>query len=393
MSSVDPRSAIAARVLASRRLILVARRTAAHGVDDGFHGCCRLSMRVPVAAGCRARRAAKVAIAVSCTPVPVRSADGDRFVRHAAPCAVPATISPSSAKSLLGGNHPGRDGAGAARPARASGSGGRARRGRRARGRPAPARSCRARIRTHRGDVLAGAQPFGRGSVSRAGVVVTMMSASRPPPRHRRSAAACGDAERVRPARRRRLGLGRDRAPRSLPADRPHQAQRLELQPRLHAGADDRRPTRGIRPRQMRGPPPPRPRRCAHRSDSRCRAAAPRPGRCGRRTGSSARRLGSPSLGLSKKPGRDLDREAVDAGHIGGLHVDLAIVLAIAMRQDRRHHHLAAGQRPNASSTQATAARSSGTASRRSASVRMRDAHAACRSLRSSAAGHVLARG
>src|SRR3546814_17603653 len=41
-----------------------------------------------------------------------------------------------------------------------------------------------------------------------------------------------------------------------------------------------------------------------------------------------------------------LDREAVEAGHIGRLHVDLGVPLGQRHRQHRRHHHAAAGQGP-----------------------------------------------
>ena len=55
-------------------------------------------------------------------------------------------------------------------------------------------------------------------------------------------------------------------------------------------------------------------------------------------------------LRIVEEAGADLDGEAVDAGHIGGLHVDLAAMLGDVEPQDRRHRHRAwsraRGRRP-----------------------------------------------
>jgi hypothetical protein len=48
---------------------------------------------------------------------------------------------------------------------------------------------------------------------------------------------------------------------------------------------------------------------------------------------------GQAALGVVEETGADLDREAVQARHIGGLDVDLAVPLRDRHRQDRRHHY------------------------------------------------------
>ena len=47
--------------------------------------------------------------------------------------------------------------------------------------------------------------------------------------------------------------------------------------------------------------------------------------------------LGRPSFGIVEEAGADLDGEAIEARHIGGLHVDLAAMLGNVEPQDRRH--------------------------------------------------------
>jgi hypothetical protein len=49
--------------------------------------------------------------------------------------------------------------------------------------------------------------------------------------------------------------------------------------------------------------------------------------------------------GIVEEAGADLDRKALEARNIGGLDVDLAIGVGDRHRQNRRHHHLARGER------------------------------------------------
>src|SRR3954454_11488522 len=49
-------------------------------------------------------------------------------------------------------------------------------------------------------------------------------------------------------------------------------------------------------------------------------------------------------LGVVEEAGADLDGETIDAGHIGGLHIDLAAMLGDVEPENRRHRHGKRGQ-------------------------------------------------
>ena len=175
------------------------------------------------------------------------------------------------------------------------------------------------------------------------GVVVTMMSA----PATAFAAIGLGahdDAELFAQGACRRLRLGGIARPDARLGDRPHQHQRLELQPGLHAGAEDRG-NGGIRPRQM------------FRRDRAGGGGADigeiaiveqqrldQPGSC-RQQHHHAVDAGQAELRIVEEAGADLDGEAVDARHIGRLHIDLAAMLGNVEPQDRRHRHRQSGQR------------------------------------------------
>ena len=54
---------------------------------------------------------------------------------------------------------------------------------------------------------------------------------------------------------------------------------------------------------------------------------------------------GQPAFRIIEEAGADLDGEAVEAGHVGGLHVDLAAMRLDRHGEDRRHHDAAFGER------------------------------------------------
>jgi hypothetical protein len=83
-------------------------------------------------------------------------------------------------------------------------------------------------------------------------------------------------------------------------------------------------------------------------------------------------RLGSPKLGIVEEPRADLDREAVEAGDIGGLHIDLAIGVGISIDRIGGITTPPSASAAKAALDHVDSVQVSETARRSSASVRMR---------------------
>ncbi len=138
--------------------------------------------------------------------------------------------------------------------------------------------------------------------------------------------------------------LRRVAAPDENPPERPHQMRRLDLQPRLDAGADDARRGDGAR-REVAGRDGAGRRRAdvgevAVVEEQRVDEAGLR-----REQDHQPVEARQAELRVVEEARAHLDREAVEAGDVGRLHVDLAVRLRDRHRQDRRHHDAARGER------------------------------------------------
>ena len=139
------------------------------------------------------------------------------------------------------------------------------------------------------------------------------------------------------------IGPGRVTGPNDRRLNRADQGQGLELQPRLNPGAENGG-IPGIIAGQVAG------RHCAGGGGAHIgqipiveKHRLNQPG-AGAEQNHQSVDAGKTQFRVVEKTRADLDGEAVDAGHIGGFNIDLAVKLLDIEPQDRWHDHRLGGQ-------------------------------------------------